>query len=413
MGTQKKQLKICIIGAGFTGLAAAYYLSKAGHLVEVFEKESQPGGLAIGFQDPNWEWPLEQHYHHWFESDWAIRNLATEIGHSVTFTRPVTSTWINGRISQLDSPISLLKFSHLSMEARLRTAVGLAGLRFNPFWQPFEYFTAKSYIRAIMGEASWKDLWEPLFVGKFDKYAGDISAAWLWARIYKRSPTLGYPEGGFLSFAKSLELAAINYGAKFYYHHPVSHINELLPQFDKVICTLPTPLFEKISGLTYPKLEGIGAVNLVLALKHQFLTDGSYWLNINDRKMPFLAVVEHTNFIEPKHYGGEHLLYVGNYLPSNHEFFRLSENDLVQKFLPYLKMISPKFTQSWIRKSWAFKAPFAQPIITKNYSQLIPPLSTSISNLYLANIQQVYPWDRGTNYAVELGRQVADLCLKK
>ena len=154
MDTQKKQLKVCIIGAGFTGLAAAYYLSKAGHLVEVFEKESQPGGLAIGFQEPDWNWPLEKHYHHIFTSDTALQNLGAEVGHRFIWTRPITSTHIHNQIFQLDSPISLLKFPQLSFPDRLRTALGLAFLRFNPFWQPFEHFTAKSYIPPVIMQTS-------------------------------------------------------------------------------------------------------------------------------------------------------------------------------------------------------------------------------------------------------------------
>src|SRR3989344_2040476 len=377
-----------IIGAGFTGLSAAYYLSLKGHQVTVFERDSGPGGLATGFTDPLWDWTLEQHYHHWFESDWHVRRLALEIGHPVLFIRPKTSTWVKDSITQLDSPQSLLTFPFLTLSDRLRTAAGLAMLKFNPIWQPLEHITAKQFIITIMGLKSWETLWAPLFEGKFAGFADQISAAWFWARIYKRSPSLGYPEGGFLSFATSLAQAAQQYGVKFVYNSAIDHVDQLLSQFDKVICTLPTPIFERISGLSYPRLSGIGAVNLVLALKSPFLTDGSYWLNINDRTMPFLAVVEHTNFMPPSHYGGDHLVYVGNYLPPTHEFFKLSAKDLIDRFLPHLQRINPKLSPKAIRKAWVFKAPFAQPIITLNYSRLVPKLTTAIPNLYLANIQQ-------------------------
>ena len=176
-----------------------------------------------------------------------------------------------------------------------------------------------------------------------------------------------------------------------------------------MICTLPTPLFEKLSGLSYPRLTGIGAVNLVLSLNRQFLTDGTYWLSICDRSMPFICVAEQTNFISSTHYNQEHLIYVGNYLPPDHEFFGLTAEELLKRFTPHLKKINPKLE---VKKAWVFKAPFAQPIITKRYSRLIPQMTTRIPNLYLANIQQVYPWDRGTNYAVELGEKVARLCVR-
>ncbi len=425
-------MEVAIIGAGFTGLAAAYSLSKMGVKVTVFEKEKNPGGLAVGFKDPKWEWTIEQHYHHWFVSDLAIQKLAAEIGHQVTFVRPKTSTWFAGQIAQLDSPISLLTFKALPLIDRLRTCIGLAAMRFNPFWKMFEFATAERYIKTIMGQASWDVLWGPLFVGKFSFHYPRISATWFWARIFKRSSSLGYPKGGFQALAEAVEKAAIDNGAKFVYDCEVENLSSdksgkvtistktQTLTFDKAIFTLPTFLFLKIASSLpddykkkYQSLSGIGAVNLVIALKKQFLTDGTYWLNINDRSMPYLAIVEHTNFMSPKGYGEDHLLYVGNYLAPDHEYFKKTSNELVNEFLPHLKKINPNFEKSWIRKAWVFKAPFAQPIVTSNYSKSIPPLTTPLKNVYLANIQQVYPYDRGTTYAVELGEKAALLCTTK
>lgn len=402
-------MKIAVIGAGFTGLGAAYYLAKAGHKVTVFEKDDQPGGLAVGFKDPKWEWSLDKHYHHLFTTDTIICDLASEIGHPVDFYRPKTSTWINGKMNRLDSPLSLLRFPQLSVVDRIRTAIGLSLLRYNPIWKPFELITAKNYIKTIMGGASWEKIWEPLFVGKFGKYSDKISAAWFWGRINPRSYMLGYPRGGFISLAHSIERASKKLSAEFRYKSTINHISELSRKFDKVICTLPTKMFTKISGMNYPDLPGLGAVNLVLALNKQFLTEGTYWLNINDRDYPFIAVVEHTNYINPSHYGGDHIVYVGNYLPHDHKYFGTSNQDLLKEFIPYLKRINPDFKVSWVRKSWVWKAPFAQPVVGKNHSRFIPAMTTSDPKILLANIQQVYPWDRGTNHAVGLGKKVAKL----
>jgi protoporphyrinogen oxidase len=393
--------KVAIIGAGFTGLAAAIKLSKNGHNVTVFERETQPGGLAIGFKDDKWEWNLDKHYHHLFTSDKFILDLAKEVGHNVNFYLPKTSTYVNGKIYQLDSPTSLLKFSELSFLERLRTAFGLACLKFNPFWQPFEHTTAEKFIKFTMGEKSWKIIWEPLMVGKFGEYSSKISAAWFWARIYKRSTSLGYPDGGFQSLAESIARAVINNGGKIVYNKTIEKISDLTTEFDKVICTLPTQVFAKMSGLRYEKNLGLGAINLIVALKKPYFSDGTYWLNNNDRNLPYLAAVEHTNFVDKGHYGGDHLIYIGNYLPANHKYFSLEAKELLNIYLPRLKNI---------RKFWVWKADYAQPVVTLNHSKKIPPLVTAIPNVYLANIQQVYPWDRGTNYAVELGIEVAKLC---
>ena len=417
-------MKVAIIGAGFTGLAAAYKLSKRGIAVIVFEKEATPGGLAIGFKEKDWEWALERHYHHLFTSDNDILQLAAEVGHKINFSKAKSSTQIHSKILQLDSPFNLIKFPEIPFIDRIRTGIVLTYLKLTPLWLPLETITAKQFLIKWMGNKSWQTLWQPLFSGKFHGYQDQIPASWFWARVKKRSAKLGYPEGGFLALAKSVENLAKKNRVKFVYNTSVKEIAknkkglEIKTKnktylFDKVICTLPTPMFlgitkklpQEYTGSIKP-LKGLGALNLVLCLSKQLLTDSSYWLNIND-KHPFLAIVEHTNFINKSHYGDNHLIYIGNYLPQDHEYFSKSAEELTNIFLPHLRQINPNFSGDQIRQSWVFKAPFAQPIVPLNYSKLIPPLTTPIPGLFLANMQQVYPWDRGTNYAVELGLKVA------
>ncbi|HVZ12764.1 MAG TPA: FAD-dependent oxidoreductase [Patescibacteria group bacterium] len=427
-------MKIGIIGAGFTGLAAAFYLQKKGHNVTIFERDKEPGGLAIGYHEKGWDWTLEQHYHHWFTNDKSVLDLAAEINHKVEVVRPKTSSYVDGGIYQLDSPVSLLKFKQLGIFDRIRMGASLALLRYNPYWKPLEKFRAKPYLEKSMGSHGYKKIWEPLLVNKLGNFAGDVSLAWFWARVYKRTPSLAYPTGGFLNFAKHLQAVIEKTGGKFYFGSEVARliddkknvdieVNQYSPEykkakkfeFDRVIVTLPSFLFMKIAPQLpssysdrLKNLKGIGAINLVLRLNKKFFNDGTYWLNMCDKKSPILAVVEHTNFMDKKNYNNEHLLYIGNYLPANDPRFQMDEKQLLKLYDPWLSKINPTYRKSVIDMR-VFKAPFAQPLIGKNYSKNVPPLETPIKNVYLANIEQVYPWDRGTNYAVELGRRVADL----
>ncbi|HWA52011.1 MAG TPA: NAD(P)/FAD-dependent oxidoreductase [Patescibacteria group bacterium] len=419
-------MKIGIIGAGFTGLSAGYELSKKGHDVTIFEASKIPGGLATGFKNKKWKWELESHYHHLFKTDYEIQRLAKEVDHKIIFVRPKTSTFYKDVIMQIDSPLSLMKFKHLSLQSRIRTGTVLAYLKITNNWKPLEKITAKKFLIKTMGEDSWKVLWQPLLEKKFGQYSTQIPASWFWARVKSRTAVLGYPEGGFDKFAQKIcQEIKKNKGEVLFEKKVLKILNKKKKiyikigggeryAFDKVICTLPTNLFTKItSGLpdnylrSAARFSGIGATNLVLVLSKSFLDDGTYWLNINEAKYPFLAIVEHTNFMNSKNYGKEKIIYIGNYLENNNKYFLMSDKELLKEYLPYLKKINKRFSKSWIKRIYLAKAFFAQPIIVKNYSKKVLPFKTPIKNLFLANIQQVYPWDRGTNYAVELGRRVA------
>lgn len=419
-------MKIAIIGAGFTGLAAAYKLSKEGHTVSVFEKDNLPGGLALGYKKKQWDWTLENYYHHWFTNDNAILNLAKEINYPVLIKRPKTCVYVEGETYQLDSPLSLLTFPKLPFWDKVRMAETLAILKLNPFWKHMEKVKATEFLPRAMGEKAYKMIWEPLFVNKFGDFADSISLAWFWARITKRTPSLAYPQGGFLKFAMALDKKIKENGGTIFYNSSITNLqsNGKKPflahdskkeEFDKVIVTIPSFFFLKIAPelpeeykQKLAKLEGIGAMTMVLRLKKPFLKDKTYWLNVCDPAAPITAVVEHTNFIDKKHYNNEYIVYLGNYLPADHPYFTMNEKQLMDEFRPFLEQLNPTFEKNIIGID-VFKIPFAQPIIKTNYSKLLPSSTTPLQNVFLANMQQVYPWDRGTNYAVALGEKVSKL----
>jgi protoporphyrinogen oxidase len=437
------KLNIAVIGAGIAGLTAAYELTKRGQRVVVFEASDKTGGLASGFKDERWEWSLERFYHHWFASDDAVIGLIEELGarDRLFFLWPTTSLYHHGLIYPLDSPVPWLKFVPISQLHRAirvlqftplpfidRLRVGLATfyLTLTKDWRPLERVTADEWMRRMAGERAYEVWWKPLLVGKFGDYYQDVNMAWMWARAYKRTARLGYFVGGFQAFTDTLTDRVQTQGAEIRLSTPIRAI-ELVPNgglvvraasgdevFDRVIATVSPGLLARLVPALPPdyleglkKLKSMGAVVLILALKHQ-LTDGHYWINLpKDEGFPFLALVEHTNYIDPKHYGGDHLIYCGDYLKPDHEYFNLSHEELLARFLPALPRFNSHFHPEWVRKSWLFREKYAQPVPPLNHSRNIPDLATPIPGLYWASMSQVYPWDRGTNYAVEIGQEVA------
>ncbi|MBU4017404.1 FAD-dependent oxidoreductase [Patescibacteria group bacterium] len=421
--------KIAIIGAGFTGLAAGFRLLQIGHEVTVFEKRDRPGGMSGGFREKAWEWTLEEYYHHWFTNDIHILGLAAEIGYKTIMCKPVTSVYVEDQLYQFDSPQSILRFPKLSLFDKLRMAAAIGVIRYDPFWKPLEGINAGSFLPKVMGKKAYRLIWEPQFTNKFGKYSDEVSLAWFWARIRKRTQSLVYPVGGFLQFANALIEKIIKLGGNVFFNMEVTSVKEdngvflrvserkkeNIRKFDSAIITIPSTGFLEIAPQlsqnyknSLGRLNSLGATNLVLRLNKQFFPDKTYWLSICDSAAGIMAIVEHTNFMDKRHYNNEHIVYVGNYTTSDHPKFLASKEKLLSTYDPFLRKINSAYKNNLIDYK-LFKTPFAQPIIPPYYSKLIPSIATPLPNIYLANMQQVYPWDRGTNYAVELGEKTASM----
>jgi protoporphyrinogen oxidase len=425
-------MRIAIIGAGATGLAAAFDLTRAGHDVQIFEAGDRVGGLAAGFKSEHWDWTLEKLYHHWFQSDSEMLKLIDEIGASdkVLFFRPTTVVYHDGKFYPFDSPMRWLTFPGFSWLDVVRFGAVGAYFKALPNGIGLEKFTADSWLRRWMGERGYDAIWRPMLVGKFGlEYYKQINLAWLWARIKTRTMKLGTFEGGFQAFLDLLAARVQAQGARLTLNAPVGQVTpnpdgtltvaapDGAQVFDHVIATTAPRLLARLAPQlpdAYKSqllgLKSLGAVVMVLALS-QKLTD-YYWFNLpKEAGFPFLALVEHTNFVPKEHYGGDHIIYCGDYLPPDHEYFQLSPEALLERFLPALQRFNPAFDRSWVKRNWLFRVDYAQPIPLLNHSRNIPAVKTPMNGLWLASMSQVYPWDRGTNFAVELGRKVARMAM--
>ena len=426
--------RIAIIGGGVTGLTAAYDLSRSGVPADItiFEHGAALGGLAAGFRGrPEWEWPLEHFYHHLFLSDKAMLQLLDEIGfaHALKSYRPNTAIHTHGVNYPLDSVTRVLRFPLIPFVDRLRMGLVIAYLRYHPArpWRQYDKLLADQWLKQWMGPAAYEAAWEFQLQGKFGEHYREVNLAWFWARVLARTTRLAYFDGGFQAFIDHLAgrvqaqgvhictgsaVAAIRPQAAGGYTLEVA--GQAPQHYDQVLSTVGPELMTKLAPdlpanylAQLRRLKSMGAVVLTVALDRK-LTQDMYWISLPKREgIPFLALVEHTNMIDPSRYAGDHLLYLGDYLPPEHRFFGLNAEQLLDELAPHLKKFNPQFDRSWVTGAWVHKARYAQPVPPVGYAAMIPATRTPLPGLFFASMSQVYPWDRGTNYAVELGRRVA------
>jgi len=431
--------RIGVIGGGYAGLTAAYELQKRGHQVTVLEKYGTWGGQAATL--PLLDTRIEYFYHHLFGSDTHILGLMDEleISDQLRWIESKVGWFSDGHIYDLVSPLDLIRFGPLSLFNRIKLGLMYLYLPRVKDWRSLERITARDWILRYMGQEIYEQFWGPLLRGKFGDMADQVSMTWLWGKIKVRGSSrqgasakelLAYPEGSFEIITQALVDRLRTNGAELRLNEQATGLttDPENPRkvtgvvtakghypFDAVIATIPgyslleiaPPTMDETYASLLRSVHYQAALVLLLVSKHSM--SRIYWMNIADRTMPYVGVIEHTNYVPPSEYQGRHLIYVSNYLEQDDPRFSMKADELFDLYLPHLKRINSDFDADWIEKKIVLRARAGQPVITCNYSERLPDHRTPIEGLYLANTLQIYPEDRGTNYSVRLGQTISGI----
>jgi len=435
-----KSFDVVIVGGGFTGLTAAYELAKQGLSVRVIEADATAGGLAGTFEFVDGV-KLEKFYHHWFNNDVYVPELVKELGmEGDVITLPTrTGMYFNGRMWKLSSPMDLLRFTALSFLDRIRLGLLVLQVRRIKDWRTIEHLTIREWLESLCGKNVYRVVWEPLITSKFSIYAEAVNAVWMWKKLVLRGSTrndkggeeLAYFKGGFGRLAEAMVEAIKRAGGEVSVGEKVTGVHSE----DRKLLSLSTnlgnvsgqhflftPAFpiiaEIFDGSADPawlerlrRVRYLGNMCLVLRLKHSL--SETYWLNVNDPGFPFVGVIEHTNFDKTENYKGDHIAFLSRYLAVQDPVWTYSDEQYVDFALKHLKRMFPKMERSWVLEHRVWRAEFAQPVTERNYSNYVPGRETPFNNAFIATMAQIYPEDRGTNYAIREGRIAADKILQE
>ncbi len=422
-----------VLGGGIAGLTAAYSLTRRGARVTLLERRTVLGGLARS--EPLAGKLREVYYHFICAEDYSLLRLIEEMGLSAAleWTPARTSYYVEGRLYPFTTPLDILRFPPLSLRDRLRFGLHAARCRRMKDWVALEELTAEAWLRREVGDRACEVIWQPLLRTKFGRYAGEISAPWIWHRIHRASrsrASLLRPESfGCLAEGTGMLLEALadrieDAGGKIRLSTPATGLalrggkvvavqtpEEDLPA-DLVISALPLPEFVKLlpeeaAGFR-ESLAGIDflGISCLLALVNRPLTD-QYWINIADERVPASGIIEYSNLNRHAAPGGG-LAYLPVYTPHDDPHYLMPPEDLTRELETGLRMVLPDVQLEQITATLLSRDDYAQAVTPPGFSRRLPPIQAPVEGLYLLDSTQLYPSDRCLSGMIGLVRGLVE-----
>jgi len=429
--------RIAIVGGGFTGLTAASRLARDGAQVTVFEAGETVGGLASGCTLLGQ--PIEKAYHFLYTTDRHALALLEELGmrEELTYHKSSVATYYDGVLYPMESAMDLMRFKPLSFIDRIRAGVTVLYLQRVKNWRRLTEIGALDWLRRYAGRQVTEIIWAPLMRGKFDHHHERVTMGWLWGRIRQRvdsrdrtlgGEVLGYVDGGFARLIERLTDHITGSGGQIELTTPVERIvhepdgdtvsvsaGGETRSFERVLLTTPSNVagrllneyvdtdpdyFEKLAGIDY-----LGAAVLLFATETPI--SDFYWHNINVPNSPFVVFLSLTSLIGTERFAGKHVYYIGDYAPDGHPNMSATDGELKERWFDALGEMFTAFRRESVLEAKVFRFRDAQHVVDVDFEDRLVPYRTPCPGVFLCNFSQIFPMDRGVNYAVRDGYRMA------
>ena len=425
--------KFVVLGAGPMGLMAAMELLKAGHEVEIYERDDRIGGMSATFDFDGIE--IERYYHYICKTDFALFRLLDELGLGKTLRWVDTHMgyFHGGKLQDWGNPVALLKFKGLGLIGKFRYGLHAMYARSIKDWHPYDKLLGKPWVIKWTGRRAYDVLWQSLFDLKLYEYGDEISAAWIGTRIQRMAnsrrnlmhESLGYIEGGSATLLRAMERFITGHGGRIHLKSGIDRVtvrdNRVTgivvggEEFacDAVVSTAPiqyvprlVPDLPREFAARIDAIKNIPVACVILKLRQPL--SRNFWMNINDPAMEIPGLIEYTN-LNPE--SGQHIVYAPFYMPKTHPKWSRHNDQLIDEVIGYLGRINPAFRPDWVLARHCHRYDFAQTICPPGFYDMLPPMRTPIAGLYMADTAYYYPEDRSITESVQVAAKLVATAL--
>jgi protoporphyrinogen oxidase len=439
MANQAKQ-KVGIIGGGIMGISLGYFLSRQGVAVTIYEASPVLGGLAgpIILEDGT---AVDRFYHAILSSDKHLGDLCKELGiaDQLRFKETKTGFYYKGAIHPMNNMIDFLKFPPLGWIDRFRLGLTVLAAQFIKDWRSLESISVEDWLLKWSGNGTYQNIWRPMLKAKFDGGFDNTPATYMWSRLVRMKSTReganqkemsGHLIGGYITLIKAMTEKILANGGEVLLKTAVREIviengkatgirlaSGEVVKYDKVVCTLQTPVFQRLipsADAKYQEFlsqtEYLGIIAPLLVLDRPLT--GNWTLNITDDRFPFTGVIETTAYIDPQYVGGHHLVYLPKYTAPGSPWQQKTDEEIKNIWLENLQSMFPDFDPASIQYFLIHRERFVEPLHKLNETDAIPGIQTPIRNLYLATTAQIYPALTNGESVSHHAREAAEIVLK-